>query len=515
MKFQHGRWIAHIGIAGCTALAGCRSPETSAFLPHRPTTSVLARMDDEQSSVRERGTESAISQSIGTSSSRATSMAGRPVESKPVLAVAWEEPADLALQRTDEDGTGSPDAVLSLDELQQLAIAGNPTLRQAQGLLQQAQGNWLQSGLYPNPVVGYDGGGNNGPFDQQGAYISQSIVTGNKLKLNRAVASHDVERARWDTEAQTLRVINEVRIRYIAALGAQRQVAVARELVDVADKGVRIAEQLLEGEQVSRADVLQARLHHNQTQILLRNAQFRAAAAWQQLGNVIGSPDLHVRPLEGRLELEDAAELNWDDVWQRLLAENPLLHAARARAAAAAVQIQREKAQVLPDLQLTGNIWNDSIRPPSTMYGLNVGVSLPVFNRNQGNICAAVGEYHVAQAEVARLELVLRDRLAEVFERYQAAGNQVRTYRESILPMAQENLALTLKTYEEGEFDFLRVLTARRDLFQAHIDNVSALTELRITGIEIEGLQLTGGLDPVQSNPAPSNQAGQTTGPGN
>jgi len=35
---------------------------------------------------------------------------------------------------------------------------------------------------------------------------------------------------------------------------------------------------------------------------------------------------------------------------------------------------------------------------------------------------------------------------------------------------------------------FLRVLTARRDLFQANIDSVSALTELHIATVEIEGL---------------------------
>lgn len=430
-------------------------------------------------------------------------------DEKAIARVGWQEQPPL-LPIPEELGESE---LLTLDELQQLAMSGNPTLSQAWALVQQSQGNWLQSGLYPNPVVGYNGTGNNGAFDAQGGFISQNIVTANKLSLNRAVASHDVQRAQWEAEAQRLRVMNEIRIRYVAALGAQRQVAVAEDLVKVADEGVRLSEQLMEGEQVSRADVLQARLQRNQTGLILRNAQFRVDSTWKQLGNVTGWPHLPLRRLEGTLD-EEIPELDWDFAWQRLSTENPLLQAARARAASAAIQVRREEVQPIPDLQVMGNVWNDQIRPPSMMYGLNIGITLPIFDHNQGNVAAAVGDLHASRAEVTRLELALRDSLAEAYQRYQAAKNQAQTYRDSILPTAQDNLTLTLKAYEEGELDFLRVLTARRDLFEANIAYVTALTDLRISVIEIEGLQLTGGLDPIDSRPSPANQSGQTNGAG-
>lgn len=440
------------------------------------------------------------------------------LSSAEVKPVSWEEPptplsdndrtslaADIAAT------TGQP---LTLDELQQLALAGNPTLRQAGSMLQQAEGNWLQVGLYPNPVAGYDGTGNNGPFDQQGAFLSQNIVTANKLQLNRAVAAHDMERARWDVETQTLRVINEIQIRYVAALAAQKQVAVAEELLRVAEEGIRISEQLREGEAVSRADVLQARLQYSQTQILLQNAHYHAAATWKQLGNVIGWPDLPQRPLEGNLT-DEVPELDWETAWSQTLCNSPQLHAAQSRMAAAVVQVQREKVQMIPDLRVSGNAWYDTISPPTLMLGVNVGVAVPIFDRNQGNINAAVGQLNAARAEVTRLELVLRDRLAQAFARYESARNQVHTYKETILPTAEENLSLTVKNYEEGEFDFLRVLTARRYLFDANVNYVSALSEMKTSAIEIQGMLLTGGLDPLESDPTPANQAGQTGGPGN
>lgn len=443
---------------------------------------------------------------------------GSAASSKVVKQTSFDEPPapDAGTVATEIPALFQPatDQPLSLQELQQLALAGNPTLRQAGSMLQQAEGNWLQVGLYPNPVAGYDGTGNNGPFDQQGAFLSQNIVTANKLQLNRAVAAHDVERARWDLETQTLRVINEIQIRYIAALAAQKQVAVAEDLVKVAEEGVRISEQLREGEAVSRADVLQARLQYSQTQILLQNAEYQAAATWKQLGNVIGWPDLPLRPLEGSLT-DDTPEIEWESAWTQTLCNSPQLHAAQSRMAAAVVQVQREKVQVIPDLRVSGNAWYDTISPPTLMLGLNVGVAMPIFDRNQGNITAAVGQLNAARAEVARLELVLRDRLAEAFARYESARNQVRTYKETILPTAEENLTLTVKNYEEGEFDFLRVLTARRYLFDANVNYVTSLAELKTSAIEIQGMLLTGGLDSLESNPTPSNQAGQTGGPGN
>ena len=442
---------------------------------------------------------------------------GDSTSAKAVRPISWEEPPAPTSETaaTEIPGLFQPadDRPLLLDELQQLALAGNPTLRQASSMLEQAQGNWLQVGLYPNPVAGYDGTGNNSAFDQQGAFLSQNIVTANKLQLNRAVAAHDVERARWDVETQTLRVINEIQIRYVAALAAQKQVAVAEDLVQVAEEGVRISEQLREGEAVSKADVLQARLQLSQTQILLKNARFHVEATWKQLGNVIGWPDLPHRPLDGSLT-DDVPEIEWESAWSQTLFNSPQLHAAQSRMDAALVQVQREKVQQIPDLRVSGNAWYDTISPPTLMLGLNVGVAMPIFDRNQGNVTAAIGQLNAARAEVARLELVLRDRLAQAFARYESARNQVRTYKETILPTAEENLSLTLKNYEEGEFDFLRVLTARRYLFDANVNYVTSLAELKTAAIEIHGMLLTGGLEPLESNPTPANQAGQTGGPG-
>lgn len=413
----------------------------------------------------------------------------------------------------DPNPTGMSDVVttkLSVDELQQRALANNPTLRQADALVQQAQGNWLQVGLYPNPKLQAQQAANNSALDMFNVFVTQPLVTAHKLQLNRDVASHDIQRAQREAEAQYLRVMNEVHIRFIAALGAQRQIAVAEELLKISEDGVRISEELMAGEQVSEADVLQARLQLNETLVLLRNSRFRLAASWNRLGNVIGETDLPLLPLDGNLE-DQVARLDWETSYLRLLANHPHILAAEARIAAARSQVARESVQRRPNLNLTTGLGRDFFTPQYMMYTLNFAITPPAWNKNQGNVSAAMGELHAAVSELNRLELSLRSQLAEAFQRYQSARNEVDVYRELTLPTAERNLVLAEKAYEQGEFGFLRVLTARRDLFTARTGYIEALILLRTAVIEIEGLLLTGGLDRVQSRPIPSNSSGKTT----
>lgn len=515
-RLLHQIWL--ISIVATAILAGCRSAEKSGLLKQKPTQSISTSADSKSRRVPVASNTRFPDPAAASQTANDRMLTSIGVDPKPVLRVTWEETSRIPPSPNEDERseTTLPNlASLTLDELLQLAVDANPTLRQAYALVQQAQGNWSQVGLYPNPKVEWHDEANNAPFDAHYGIVAQDVVTAKKLKLNRSVASSDIQRANFEAEAQNLRVLNDVRIRYITALGAQRQVVVAEQLLKIADEGVRVSQLKLKAEEVSEADVLQAQLQQFQTQILLRNARFQTAAAWRELSNVVGRPNLSVRPLIG--DLEDAVpEIDWESACQDLIGRNPLLYAARARLTAAEVQVLREQVEPIPNLQVSGGTGPDVLPAGQgfQMYFLSLGAEVPVWNRNQGNITAARANLQAALAEISRLELSLRDGLAEVFQRYQSAQNEVEIYRQQILPTAERNLSLSQKAYDEGEFDFLRVLIARRDLFEARVNYVTSLTELRAAAVEIQGLLLTGGLDPVFNNPTPSNSAGQTADQG-
>src|SRR5690606_37873764 len=100
------------------------------------------------------------------------------------------------LRMSSAESTEAPEAEqpsgLSLEELEEVALANNPSLRQATASAHKAMGYQTQVGLYPNPTAGYNGTqlADDGT-EQHTAFVEQDIVTGDKLNLNRNVLAQE------------------------------------------------------------------------------------------------------------------------------------------------------------------------------------------------------------------------------------------------------------------------------------------------------------------------------------
>src|ERR1700676_4626713 len=122
---------------------------------------------------------------------------------------------------------------ITLEELQQMALQNNPTFAQSAANIQAAEGRKKQSGLYPNPTVGYQGEqirGGSFHGGEQGFFVQQDIVLGGKLSLNRKIFDQELKQAETEAEEQKLRVVTNVRMSYIQALAAKRSPALGKTL---------------------------------------------------------------------------------------------------------------------------------------------------------------------------------------------------------------------------------------------------------------------------------------------
>ena len=380
------------------------------------------------------------------------------------------------------------DGALLLAEAEQIALAQHPALIEAQARIQAAQGQWLQAGLYPNPIVGYSGQqlGSRGQAEQEGVVMQGELVLGGKLRLNRAVAEQQIVQAEMEYAGRQLRVLTNVRKSFYEVLVAQRRVELNDQLVAVGAKGLQAAETLFQAKEVGRADMLQARIEAQQSRILQFNARNRSAAAWRELAAAIGRDDLGSRPVEGDVS-DDGREYDWEPMRQRLLGSSPELAVALANAQRAQAALARARVEPIPNLTIQGIVQRDA-SVDSTNGSIQATMPIPVFNRNQGNIRAAEGEWIAAEQAVRRLEFDLQGRLAPVFERYRNAKQQVERYREDILPNAKETLDLVQASYEAGESNYLALLTAQRTYFQTNLAYLDGLRELWSAIWEMEGL---------------------------
>jgi len=388
----------------------------------------------------------------------------------------------------------APGSSRTLAEIEQLALENNPTIAQVQAMYGAAQGRHLQAGLYPNPTAGYMASeiGADGTAGQQGAFVEQEFVRGGKLELSQNIFSEEINRIGWEYEAQRTRVLTSVRQGFYDLLIAQRQVELAEQLLKTSEQGEKTADDLFKAKQGNKVDLLQARVELNNARVLLQKSENRRQAAQTRLATIVGVPEMSLVSLAGEVET-DIQQLDPAAALDRILATSPQLAAAQAKVARAHAVLDRACVEPVPNLELQLSAMYDyAAKEP--MAGVQLGLPLPIHNRNQGNIQAAESEVIAAHREVERVRLELQNRLASALERYRNAQAEIERFRNSILPDAKESLDLVTQGWKVGELDYLRYLTAQRTYFQINLDYLAAVRDWWLAHLEIEGALLTDGL---------------------
>ncbi len=387
-----------------------------------------------------------------------------------------------------------PTSSLSLIDLESLAFEHNPTLAAAKARLTVTRGQQVQAGLYPNPVIGYQGMemGIRETAGQQGGFIGQRFITGGKLKLDQAAAGKQVTAAHFEFHAQELRVLSDVRIRFYDAVTLQQRVKLTNELVRIGDELVRATEQLLTGRQATQNDLLLAEIQVDESRILFDNSTNEELQAWRRLAAVIGLPAMQPTALSGELEIAPQ-QLDWSTCYATVMDNNPVLNAARIRVDRARILLQRARKEPVPDIDLMvshrhHNVTNENVTT------VQAGFPLPIFNRNQGNIRSAEAQLRVASKDRERIELELQDRLAVAYRRYTNALQQTERYRVRMIPRAEKSLKLVTDGYEKGQVQYLTLLTAQRTYWQVSLSYLDSLKELRTSASMIEGQLLSNSL---------------------
>ncbi len=411
--------------------------------------------------------------------------------------------------RSSELEFGISEQGLTLAALEQMAAQYNPTIAQASAGVGKALGIHEQVGFKPNPSIGYFGEeiGNDDSAGLQGIFVSQTIVRGNKLQLNREVVSHDVRWARLQYDAQTFRVRNDIRVQFFKTLATQKRLELAREFSKVAQQGVTISKELVAAKEAARPDVLQSEIQLSEAQLAIRQTEIELQAAWNELVSITGICDLPQTRLIGDLAAPKRTR-EFESTFAEISAQSPLLAAACARVARAHANIRRQKAQTFPNLNAQLGAGHDN-GTGDEFANVQLSMPIPIHNANEGNIRAAQAEYCEAIQNERRIQLQIRRELARAMQEYEVAKATVEQYESTVIPKAKESLELLLLAQESGEFDFLRVFTARRTFFDVNQRYVIALSQLAQADTRIEGLLLSGGLSKMVNYDASDELRGQ------
>lgn len=402
----------------------------------------------------------------------------------------------------------APPTFLRLEDLERFALEHNPTVAQAEAIVASVQGRRRQASFYPNPLIGYateDLNTRDPGRARHFFWAQQTIVTAGKRELVLDAVRHERVHAETEKGMQRQRVLNAVRVLYYEALGATRLVEIRRDVARLSREAVEISEQLYNIGQADRPDVLEVSIEAERADLELARAENDLGRVWHELAAMVGQPDLPLQPLAGDLEA-DLPVVDETAVRARILNESPELKIARTRVEHAKASLARARADRIPNFFVRAgagyNAERSSLgRDVGPEFRLEVGVPLPIFDRNQGNITTAESQLRLAEAELRRIELTLRTRLAGSLRSYRDALGVAERYRAGVLLRAQQSYQLYLDRFQQMAAAYPQVLIAKRTLGQVRAEFVRSLVDLRQQAVVLDGLLLTGGLDAPEAVP--------------
>jgi len=385
--------------------------------------------------------------------------------------------------------------LVTLEQVEKIARESNPTLRQAEAEIRAANARRRQAGLYPNPTVGYTAdeirGGSVGG-GKQGFFAQQTIVTGGKLRLSQEVFGQESQLASIEAEEQRMRVTSALKMAFLRVLAAQELLDARRDLANIARDAAETQRRLFNTGQADETEVLEAEVEAQRKRMFARMQENSLREEWRSLAAVMGQPGYPFASVAGDLE-KGWPELNEEQAVEAIAKESPALRIADATTLRAQAILASARRQPIPDLQVrVGMEYNNELLGgvpfAKGWEGIaEVGVQLPIFNRNQGEIAAARAEMDRAASEKQRIALTLRERAAAVVDEYANARLMAIEYRDEMLPRARKAYALMVENYGSMLAAYPRVLDSQRKLYELQTEYIAALEGLWTTAMALEG----------------------------
>ena len=325
---------------------------------------------------------------------------------------------------------------MSLEQLQQLALENNPELVQARADITSMYGDAVQAGTHPNPIVGYESDtvGSSKTRDYQGIYFSQWIKTAGKLSLARAIKNYDVMNAQLALRRTRVSVLARIKASYFAVLVAQENVVVMSALVRFTDEVYRIQTEKLKATFAAAFEPAQLRGLADSAKILQVDAQNRYITAWKQLAAEMGLPQMPPAPLAGRADMP-VPVVTYEGALNRVLTIHPDVLIGLNMEKQARVALRLAELTPVPDVYLYGTFQKDFTTPnyTNTSYNLQLGVPLPLWDRNRGNILSSQGDLLRASQQMRLARNQLTSQLADAYGRYSTSRITLDMYRDHIL----------------------------------------------------------------------------------
>lgn len=388
------------------------------------------------------------------------------------------------------------------DELVVYALANNAELEAVRREVEAADALVKQANLRANPTLEI-GAAKNPVTSGDSLTVSGSLPLElfNRRGLRVRVAEREAEVRRKSLADRERLLAAEVRSKFGETLALVLKLLFVEETLTVTTENYKlVAARVDEGKTAPLEQNMEA-VELNRIRAMRETSEGQAEISLLELKNMVGMPPDELLRLRG-----DFADLLGPLPPQEIAVENALqnrpdLQTARSMVDLSEAQIEQAKIQGKLDAGVSAGYsrmrqgfpqrgFDDSgnltrVQELANVFSVGVTLSLPVFNKNQGTVEAAVLGKNAAAKRLEFGELTVRREVAAAFVRYERAARAMEIYRVGVEKLAETNLGVVRQTYELGARSLLDYIAEQRRYIEIKDNFIDAQLQVYLARIEI------------------------------
>jgi outer membrane protein, heavy metal efflux system len=369
------------------------------------------------------------------------------------------------------------DVSLDLSEAIQYALRENTELKAKRHSIGIAEGRAQQAGLLfqNNPRFGVEADSpGSGRLGELKLHLMQELEIAGQRGHRYEAAEKNLAQANLSIEDGERLLRLEVTRAYYNLLAAQQAIADLREVLDAQETLLQAGQKRFEREDISILELNTLRLDRDQVQNELANktrervsveTQFRLLLGFQENGPLVAAGNL-MDLLPTNSAVPDRQHLQ-----ACILATRPDLRAAKLAIEVREAELRLAQARRIPNVSLGPRYKRDN---NENLFGGEIAIPLPFFNRNQEEITTALANRNVSKTELEGRLMAAKQEVDSSYMKLALAKERISAYGKVYLGDLEKMLALTRKAYESGEMTIFEFSVTRDRFTQARLRSLNA-----------------------------------------
>lgn len=392
---------------------------------------------------------------------------------------------------------------MTADEAVRVALENNGELVAARKEIEAARALVKQAKLRANPSVEFSRQEQIGGKDNDTMIAgSLPLELGGRRKTRTNVAAAELNLREKEVADRERLLAAEVRAKFGEALAQTLKLKLIEDLLESALQGFRLVQARVTEGKTAPLEENMTLVEVNRLRSMRETETGRTEIAFLELRNLLGmKPEEPLRLRGDFKDLLTPLQSPLGESTANALQNRPDLQAMRTTENLSEAQIEQARAGGRIDATLNAGYGRNNfsfpvngitdagqIRPVQGIFhSFKFGVTLeiPVLNRNQGAIEAAVINLEAAQKRREFAELVVRREVASAFARYESSARAMEIFRVGVRGQANENLNVVRQTYELGARNLIEYLVEERRYIEIENEFIDAQLKVYQARVEI------------------------------